>query len=572
MSFDELFAREWIERAWTLQELVLSPNPVVLCGDKMVEWDDWVDFVVASGDYFDSKPFVGLFLGTFGKRPCISADGLSTWSSAIRLWLTLTRPGSTSNNLDKLVRLDYANRIVRRAKFILGALFWMLLPIWHGGIVVVINLSTKDARLGMLWSFVYLGMLLPLLLFVKICWDVIFGLRPPWFALDRSWQKHKTESGVLHVEGVRVALRERAATLPHDKAFSMVAILKMLGSVDIEIDYQKPLHETFKQLFVAIVKLHPPALQMLCEAGLCPNPDWAGPSWVPNWVAPRPNAGVSSQLCIPFTRRLDDSNFSPEDQYRVDHDSLQISEVAYVGEICSPGFFNERDEGQTWPALQRVCMWYRFIRTNTMLLTLVGPKHTQDLERTRKGQYRDAIVFAALEGLPCPQQQLQAVHVEDSTGLPLFKALKPYEAPLKLHGLKGEFNDFLQFKAILDEYSLADPSLGHDDVRLRQQLDRNDAAARYCHRLMTKLAKNDRAFIAVSGTHQHVSTSGETRGYWAGTAPLRAMPGDQVFQLPKMEGCMILRPTGNDREYQVVGCALLPMVTAKTSMYDITLV
>ena len=122
MSFDELFAREWIQRAWTFQELVLSPNPVVLCGDKMVEWDDWVDFVVASGDYFDSETFVGLFLGTFGKRPCISADGLSTWSSAIRLWLTLTRHGSTSNNLDKLVRLDYANRIVRRVKFISGAL------------------------------------------------------------------------------------------------------------------------------------------------------------------------------------------------------------------------------------------------------------------------------------------------------------------------------------------------------------------------------------------------------------------------------------------------------------------
>jgi hypothetical protein len=55
VRLDELFARDWIQRAWTFQELILSPNPVVLCGDKMLAWEDLADYVVAHRDYFERK-------------------------------------------------------------------------------------------------------------------------------------------------------------------------------------------------------------------------------------------------------------------------------------------------------------------------------------------------------------------------------------------------------------------------------------------------------------------------------------------------------------------------------------
>jgi hypothetical protein len=75
---------------------------------------------------------------------------------------------------------------------------------------------------------------------------------------------------------------------------------------------------------------------------------------------------------------------------------------------------------------------------------------------------------------------------------------------------------------------------------------------------MVKLAKDDRQFVAIAVAHEYLWDT--PRGsHWIGTAPLAALPGDQVFLLPKLESCIVLRSTRRNDEFLVVGCALLPM-------------
>jgi len=45
-----LFGRDWFQRLWIVQEIVLAPSAVVLCGDKTLEWLVMVHFVVAVMD------------------------------------------------------------------------------------------------------------------------------------------------------------------------------------------------------------------------------------------------------------------------------------------------------------------------------------------------------------------------------------------------------------------------------------------------------------------------------------------------------------------------------------------
>ncbi len=260
--------------------------------------------------------------------------------------------------------------------------------------------------------------------------------------------------------------------------------------------------------------------------------------------------------------------------------------VGFLGEISADGFFDGRhdDAERDWPALRRVYLWYRFLHTNPVLFPMVCSDNgkLEDKEKTVNHQYRDAMVFAALEGLPCPQERVQPVFIEvaGDGGSTDIERRKAYQAPLKFDSRKELFRAFLEFNAILNSFSSADLALGLENImlRLRQKIDRSRAAEAYCSGLMAKLAE-ERALIALPGEYQHDSCRRwafrgglETRGNWVGTAPLGALPGDHVVQMPRMEGCMVLRPTGNDGEHRVVGCALLPMAVPGRRQGTIVLV
>jgi hypothetical protein len=414
------------------------------------------------------------------------------------LWLTFNRHGSLSNNLDKLLRLDDANYIARIAKITLSYLLG--LTISAGCAVAVAKLTfplalaladlpgpNASSVLTMLYGYFYFVILCRLYRYLigtmGLCWHVLFGLRPPWRDMAAD-QHQKTRPGMLHVEAIRVALRERAVTLPHDKAFSMLAILKTLGSEDVEVDYRLPLKECFKHLFVAIVKLHPPALLMLCDAGLSlGSRRQTGPSWVPNWMEPPPNAGISSQLHIPSRIPLNDTNFGPGDRYQIKGNSLNVRDAIDVGTIVFLGASQNAHHGDS---LHRLCLWYHSIHCMLVALPPVrtAASSEEDIkeEKASSRQYLDSVLFATLEGLSCSVHRMQTVYAGEvnDKGTSEQRYRKPHEAPLNFSELTREFYDFLEFRAMLHEAYSADLNRGHDIAPwLRRKLNENHRAARY---------------------------------------------------------------------------------------------
>ena len=39
---NEVLDREWVRRAWTLQEAAMASEPIILCGDKILRWEDLI--------------------------------------------------------------------------------------------------------------------------------------------------------------------------------------------------------------------------------------------------------------------------------------------------------------------------------------------------------------------------------------------------------------------------------------------------------------------------------------------------------------------------------------------------
>ncbi|MCJ1442673.1 MAG: hypothetical protein MMC23_003170 [Stictis urceolatum] len=53
-DFQALLQTDWLERAWTFQELILSPEPIIVCGTRHLEWKTWyqgLDYQNASPDH-----------------------------------------------------------------------------------------------------------------------------------------------------------------------------------------------------------------------------------------------------------------------------------------------------------------------------------------------------------------------------------------------------------------------------------------------------------------------------------------------------------------------------------------
>ncbi|KAK0713693.1 heterokaryon incompatibility protein-domain-containing protein [Lasiosphaeria miniovina] len=74
VRIQQLLGTPWISRAWTFQELVLSENPVLLCGDNLALWED----VINAAAVADVTPSMNTTLGP--------------WHSLAGIWLSLPRP------------------------------------------------------------------------------------------------------------------------------------------------------------------------------------------------------------------------------------------------------------------------------------------------------------------------------------------------------------------------------------------------------------------------------------------------------------------------------------------------
>jgi hypothetical protein len=541
----------------------------------------------------------GSYQAMLGKFPQPS-NSMYNWTSTVSLWLTLgrftSRRGEPESSFTRLKAFDNAHRFFRWFQTVLG---WLVGPscfisyivgCWHIIALISDYLAgpTKSAWVVVIQTIVFLitlGYLSPSVAkLMGATWHIIFGSRQNWDLIVS-----KGSPNLLHLEAIRVAMRERFVSECHDKAFSMLAILKQWGAEDVKVDYQESLSECFQKLFIVMVRLHPPAILMLCDAGIPPKPAelWTGPSWVPNWTVPGPNPGISSQLTITNKWDHNYTHFNPGDVYQVKDQTLSIIGAKYIGRVA-PGKCLNSNTLQTMSTLARVCMWYQ-LRATTPLQnppSLAGDGGYGTDELSYFDRYHDSTMFAILRGVPRFEKQ-PIVYYEkvypQSGGRGGRRRSRPvirkrqrerYEAPFDFTNDQYKFNDFLEFDKIMSQVcELVMPLSQNDELYVRRKIDDNFSAKMCLEQLEFDSRKDNRIYMAVADAWDEASTSEYSSiNHWMGTGPSATLPGDCVFELPKVPGCMVLRPTTTNGEYQVVGCCLLPMVPWRCQILNITLV
>lgn len=612
VDLGELLDREWIRRAWTYQEIILSPNPTIVCGNKTLSWEDFATYLLLHDTYGPGQPkaaqeheksmLVQTIEETIGDMPR-TPSSFASWRATVTLWLHFGRYSdrlealneSTGgvpfmNNYEKLSSICEYNRLAGLPHFIAETVPWSVVYlVWFVGWVVAMicflallfpdaiqeNLGeiTTSLCLAGLYIMVMLG-----ILFQNGILYIVFGSRPCWSS--GAYYRRPSADG-MYFEGVRVALRDRISSRPHDMVYSMMAILETMGLTNVKVDYQQAASDLFKDTFVSIVELYPPALAALCDAGISPgDPTWTGPSWVPNWAGPHPNPAVSSLYSVdaplPTHSGLERTTLTTG-QYRVSGTSLHIKSARAVGRItfATPSSSEFSSSPANYPAAD-MFDWYRRARTSLETGHMWYPAVRLDSERHLVPRFLQSAVFASLEATMRPRTAFVYRAVKERDVMRRRRPIRyavvinrpDFQAPMNFSDTEGEFKSCAEWTWILDELLRDRPEMDFDPTAWwaaiaaeggRENDNGHRMASAYAERIR-KMFSGYRNRVLIVVSRERDSPEGGVWCEWIGTAPWATKVGDWVFRLPGVPACMVLRETERKDEYRVVGSTLIPFL------------
>ena len=542
VDLDEIFARDWIRRAWTYQEIILSPNPTIVCGNKILSWEDVATYLMFRHSWWSALTINSQDpLRLIGPVPAATATSLESWRTTIAMWLQFGSHstdkddgGETTrfvlgSNYEKLAALDEHNATARLLKTILG--YVLLLATGVGWFWAALSLTASISIFLSLATWIF--MLFPPALWVVwhgcwIVWHIVFGFRPGWYTSYYETSPNRA----LYLEGVRVALRERTATKPHDMVYSMLAVIGTTGLTDYDITYDQSPSQCFQHFLTSIVAAHPPALTMLCDAGITTtSPPRNGPSWVPYWANPHPNPAVSSQFSI--HARSNPSApifFLTTAPYSIVNTTLHVASAIPIGRITfttPPRPHPPNPESIKTHPIPGLMNWYRRIRTlhaqNKIWLPSL-PSYPED-DTPFTSRLLPSAIFATLECLSRPHliKVAYTVRLKPRRGRggrrggqrpDELRQREEWQAPIDFSDREMEWRDFKEFNTVLDEGTGGKP---------------NSRAEWYAQRVVQAfVGERDRGFVVVE--MDGVRPGGKSV---IGTGPAAAEVGDWVYQLPE---------------------------------------
>ncbi|KIN09170.1 hypothetical protein OIDMADRAFT_23873 [Oidiodendron maius Zn] len=548
----------WVHRGWTFQELILSSQPIILCGDKMLPWEDLVSFITHYA--FEARKSK-----SFG----VCWHLVEHWHALVELWLHFPRQGlraeataDTENagkmsfstaieHFDKSGRRPWGMRVVSAT---IQVAFWMsMLGSWAYVLYKIYGCDYDCGYYAQLENFIWpaaWGTLAILLfgLFISRCLYTLFGEWLRW-PLRRSLLSKNPLESVGSLSGIRTALRERSCSEPHDRAFALFGILGSLGVNTPRPDYRQDVAKTYQDLFQCLLAWHPRAFLMMVDADSQTHVD--GPSWVPNWAAPPQNSwllsryGNDSELGIKANapREPPFNNIGPMLMLKGHAEGFVLFNIR----------FNQTHTGHTERstclALNQLVRWFhrlhRLRRERARIITL-------------------AFEFATLEGLrPArePRSSEQGVTVR-------YKGEK-FEVKVPFHFANHgtEFGAFCRLCEILDpivvQYSIHGGEAQNSALvsRIFARLKEDKRLLDYFRGLVSRIEADRRcAFILSTGV--------------TGTGSLGIRADDVVFEFCGLRTRMALRREPNASAYKVVGAALVAKSSSinEPQWEDVTLV
>ncbi|KAK1779308.1 heterokaryon incompatibility protein-domain-containing protein [Copromyces sp. CBS 386.78] len=332
-DIDCLLDREWIERVWTFQEIVLASNPVIVCGEEAIGWAQlqegldclhWMRPSFAGGgndrtsglrhqifmgwamskDFRNDGELDNWFNESMEKR----SDVAQRWLDLFQVWRTVSRPtgwnGRAFRSVPKLTGPDLNGNSSRTGA---SAKNHFSVEEYEGQF----NMRKMWNRVRLVILLIYVGP--PALLFaftVSFTLGFIFGPndeKPAYFWKSavaahllffsvipflghvnlamgdptigtRARSDIHASSGLVAI--IRV-LRDRKAQEAHDKSFATHGVLERLGISVPRPDYKKPLGKVYHELYAELVKREPSYIALLSDVKGSVLP--GAPSWVPDW-------------------------------------------------------------------------------------------------------------------------------------------------------------------------------------------------------------------------------------------------------------------------------------------------
>ncbi|KAK0630506.1 heterokaryon incompatibility protein-domain-containing protein [Bombardia bombarda] len=605
VDLDEVLDREWTRRSWTFQELILACNPIVLCGDKAISWEDLLSAICIdinkSGVKHHDMPLLA------------SAPVLAHWWSMTDIWLSLPRPHRPypyhASQIDVLAAnaSSFKDHIISRAKHGVGIpsslrLFHHLVAYTCSLTVLgawgfAIFMSFKAAKPGIdslnngsVWLLlVFAWFVVTLIALTYVC--LVFQIPSLWFhithGIEQKWLL-RSANDVLDdsklryagvIDGIRAALRERVSSNHHDKAFSLAGILKTCGASPSRPDYSSKVQETYRVLCQDLFSWQPAALIILMDAGGSTDP-----SWVPDFSRPCPSTWLTSRYRLgvtedstPITTQptfsfrssssYDTSAANPSNKSAIALRGRQISKVALVANM-------HFGRTRSFP----VTAFNEHMKSNLSILYRWYSKACSKNSGLKVFDY-----FAALEGISPKRGPTHKTQKESLNGGTGERGQNRYiDVQVRLPLWQGPY-DFTDKKADFAMWEIICGSLDH--LRNSSRLGKaNEMRSRTSGPLLDEVGEQalERKLLAMINNHPErvkvfayldnltrrivddrrclfLLENGEI-----GTGPLDIKIGDEPYLLAGIPAPMVLRPNNRHSNeddtrggYEVIGAALV---------------
>lgn len=516
-AFDDLLGREWLERLWTFQELLLARNPVLVCGEKFLGWDDFLCglHTLHEMQLADSK-----LPNQFGN-----------WWDVCSTWLHLDRPTHwNGHEVGRTVRYDdigeslrsrvFKGRQIRSTSFYacqkwwetfwtmgdprLGYIVvrWLLLLISIAGFVLFVLSITEVIKrpkkiIGIiLFPSLYVGGLI-LIFFGMFCeWYWEHALRSLEFSSPGDYCLTKGQI----MNGLHRTIRTNKVKDPKDRSFAMRGVLANLGVVLAKPDYGQSLGEVYLDLFVDLIKWSH-SLNYLLDSGY---PTLAGaPSWVPNFDA----AAGKTWLHPSFIYSPDVLDNTPKPAFKLSDSTLTVKTI-YKDRIvfCSSRLLPATEGRNAKDQMQQ-------------------NRHTHNISTLSDWIYpiQSGNRFIRTDQSPLQGRMMEALH-----------------ARLAIHITAEEKT---HFKKWYDNISTINPSDTTSVNGFLSLLSENIALLRYHLTLCDSLANQRILFLTEKG--------------FLGTGNLATRPRDQIVLVAGVAMPLILREVEKETSHKVIGPAFV---------------
>jgi len=360
---------------------------------------------------------------------------------------------------------------------------------------------------------------------------------------------HTAPLGSIYQAGVLEALRERRATVAHDKVFSLYGVMKRMGIQPPTPDYSESVGDVYHRVLLTLIQWNPSLSVLLLDTGL--GTQLAGvPSWVPDWTTAAERSWIPRTYIYgsitdnrPFGRTLIPT---PTPMAVLSPCKRRLTlRGAVVGKVTEVfGAFEKINIGDSdlqnfgvdntplWHAMYVISQWLMWVRVAAPLLETY--------------ETMPAAVAAVLSG------GTELLHLKDGAGNGAYRDAFNlwYQAMLKSQKLAylqtqeeggGLASNSLSYSALDVLYTL-------DTFTkfLRRELLSQQKALRFAFDCVNQLAGKRGLFYSVQG---HI-----------GTGPVNAVKGDNIVVLHGPTMAMITRTEAEGR-HVVVGPAYVPGLT-----------